>query len=325
MTMSPRQAQICRELAAARPDLGITEVVPLTTGFSNETYEVAGTNLILRLPPAGGVMLDGFDVLGQARIYQALGAMAGGPPVPRIVALFEDTSAPCFLMERIEGEAISERAMPDWFTGASPEGRREICRRWIGAYSGNARLAPLPILGEPCSPESYMRRWQGFAKDAGAAATVAAIDRLLKVPAPLSGPPALIHGDPKVSNLLWQDGQITAMLDWEMALNGEPLSDLGYMLYAFASPFHGDTPPTALPGMLSREEVIAHWSQVTGRSSEGFEWHEIAQFAKLCAILAEGVNLMSTGRSQDPKLAAFQRNYAVWVAATEAMLDAAGL
>ena len=34
---------------------------------------------------------------------------------------------------------------------------------------------------------------------------------------------------------MWQDGEITAMLDWEMALNGEPLADLGYMLYSFES------------------------------------------------------------------------------------------
>ena len=96
---------------------------------------------------------------------------------------------------------------------------------------------------------------------------VALFDRLLAAPAPLSGPPALIHGDPKLSNLMWQDQRITAMLDWEMALNGEPLANLGYMLFFFASEYHAATRAQKLPGMLARDEVIALWEQVSGRSA----------------------------------------------------------
>ena len=115
------------------------------------------------------------------------------------------------------------------------------------------------------------------------------------------------------------------MLDWEMALNGEPLGDLGYMLYAFESRFHPATRAPKLSGMLSRDEVIALWSEVSGRSAEGVEWHEAAQFCKLCGILAEGVDMYVSGRSSDPKLAWFQANLDSWIALTRAMLDDMGL
>ena len=50
----------------------ITAIRPMTTGFSNETYSIDGPDLILRLPPAAGAMLEGHDVVGQARIYEEL-------------------------------------------------------------------------------------------------------------------------------------------------------------------------------------------------------------------------------------------------------------
>ncbi len=163
--------------------------------------------------------------------------------------------------------------------------------------------------------------WQAFGKQADCPELVALFDRLIAVPAPRSGPPALVHGDTKLSNLMWQDGRISAMLDWEMALNGEPLADLGYMLYAFESAFHGATTPTRQPGMLGRGEVIALWEQVSGRSAEGVFWHEIAQIGKISAIIAEGANMFLTGRSQDPKLTHMVKHRAYYLGVMESMLS----
>jgi aminoglycoside phosphotransferase (APT) family kinase protein len=39
--------------------------------------------------------------------------------------------------------------------------------------------------------------------------------------------PALLHGDYWPGNLLWQDGRLAAVLDWEDARTGDPLADLG--------------------------------------------------------------------------------------------------
>jgi hypothetical protein len=72
--------------------------------------------------------------------------------------------------------------------------------------------------------------------------------------------------------------------------------------------------------MPGREQVIAWWEEVSGRSAEGVFWHEIAQIAKITAIIAEGTNMWLTGRSQDPKLAYFAKNLDYYLGVMRAIL-----
>jgi aminoglycoside phosphotransferase (APT) family kinase protein len=319
---------IAEALRAALPGgERISCVAPLTTGFSNDTYLVSGLDAILRLPPTAGAMLDGHDVLAQARIYRALGATSGAPPVPEIIHIEENAAllgAPFFVMTRVPGESVNDIEMQDWFTSASDAVRRQMSLDWVSAFASLANLSPLDVLGAPVSPEDDLRMWQRFAAAANCPALVDAIERLLKVPAPLSGPPAVIHGDTKLSNLMWQDCRISAVLDWEMGLNGEPLADLGYMLYLFESEYHGATRAPKLPGMIGRAEAIGRWEEVSGRSAAGVSWHEIAQIAKITAIIAEGCNMFDTGRSIDPKLAYFKANLDHYLDVTQGMLAGSG-
>ena len=320
-----RIAEALRAVLPAEPR--ITGIAPLTTGFSNDTYLIKGPDLILRLPPAAGAMLDGHDVIGQARIYAALGRTPGAPPVPRIVHIEESAAllgAPFFVMARVPGESVSDLAMQPWFTEAPEAVRAQMCHDWVSAFASLARLQPLDVLGAPVSPEDDARMWQRFAGAAQCPRLVEMFARLLTVPAPLSGTPAVIQGDPKLSNLMWDDYRLSAMLDWEMSLNGEPLADLGYMLYLFESPFHGAIRQCQPAGMFTREEAIALWEQVSGRSASGVFWHEIAQIGKIGAIIAEGCNMWDTGRSTDPKLLYFKQNLDYYLGVMAAMLDSAG-
>jgi aminoglycoside phosphotransferase (APT) family kinase protein len=308
-------------------ETSITAVTPMMTGFSNDTYLIEGPDLILRLPPAAGAMLDGHDVVGQAQIYAALGTTAGAPPVPRIVHVEESADvlgAPFFVMERIAGESVNDIDMQPWFTDAPEAVRTQMCSDWVTAFGNLARLSPLDVLGAPVSPEDDLRMWQRFAQGAQCPSLVDMIDRLLKVPAPLSGSPAVIQGDSKLSNLMWNDYRITALLDWEMSLNGDPLADLGYMLNLFESEYHAATRAQKLSGMLKRDQVIALWEEVSGRSAKGIMWHEIAQIAKITAIIAEGTNMFNTGRSSDPKLAYFKQNLDHYLGVVAAMLAGSG-
>ena len=320
--------ELKRILSSLLPDEKIiTAVTPMNTGFSNDTYLIEGPDLILRLPPAAGAMLDGHDVIGQARIYATLGDTPGAPPVPRIAHVEENADllgAPFFIMDRVPGESVNDIEMQSWFTDASDAVRRQMCSDWVSAFGNLARLQPLDVLGAPVSPEDDLRMWQRFADAAECPQLVDMIDRLLKKPAPISGVPAVIQGDSKLSNLMWKDYRISAMLDWEMSLNGEPMADLGYMLYLFESDYHTATRAPKLPGMLNRDEVIAVWEVASGRSASGVIWHEIAQIAKITAIIAEGTNMFNTGRSTDPKLAYFKQNLDYYLSVVTAMLDGTG-
>ena len=317
-----------KAVASLRSQLGIGErlsgIRPLTTGFSNDTYLLEGVDLVLRMPPAAGAMVDGHDVIMQARIYEELGRVTGAPPVPAVVLACKDPDvlgAPFFVMEKVAGEPIHDIDLQPWFVEGDDTLRADICRQWITAIATLARLSPLKVLGDPVRPEDDARAWQRFAEKAACAPLVALYDRLLTKPAPLSGPPAIVHGDTKLSNMMWHDTRISAVLDWEMALNAEPLADLGYLLYGFQSSQHGPTTPQRQPGMFSRETVIATWEQVSGRSANGVFWHEISQIAKITAIIAEGTNMWNSGRSNDPKLKLFAKNLEYYLGVVEAMLD----
>ena len=50
---------------------------------------------------------------------------------------------------------------------------------------------------------------------------------LAALPALRLNPPALLHGDFWLGNLLWQDGALRGIIDWEDAMLGDPLADLG--------------------------------------------------------------------------------------------------
>ena len=77
---------------------------------------------------------------------------------------------------------------------------------------------------------------------------------------PEQGPARVVHGDYGLHNtLVGADGQIAAVVDWEISTLGDPLADLAYALNQWAEP--GDpppvraVPPTSLPGFPSRAEL----------------------------------------------------------------------
>jgi crotonobetaine/carnitine-CoA ligase len=80
---------------------------------------------------------------------------------------------------------------------------------------------------------------------------------------------AVVHGDPGLGNLLWQDGQITALLDWEMSHLGDPLDDLAFLTVR-AAMFGTELPDFSAAvrahyGVLGTEEQarLRYWQAVS--------------------------------------------------------------
>jgi aminoglycoside phosphotransferase (APT) family kinase protein len=71
---------------------------------------------------------------------------------------------------------------------------------------------------------------------------------------------ALVHGDPGPGNLLWQDGRITALLDWEMSHFGDPLDDLAFLTVRAAM--------FGLPLERFAEQVRDHYARAAGELDE---------------------------------------------------------
>ena len=284
----------------------ITGIRPLTAGHSNETYVLEGLDAILRLPPSTPPVLQGHGVITQGRVYQELGALPDVLPTPRILHIEEDPGLlgdPFFIMEKVPGAAVTDYVLPEWFTEATPDQRRSVSRQWVAAIGSIATLQPLASFGTPATPEEDARKWRSWAANADCPALVALYDRLLSRPAPRSGPASPVHGDPKIANLMWSDFRLSAVLDWELGHNGEPLTDLGYVLYFFRPEIYFGVPLPSLSGIISRDEAVKAWEAASGRSAQGFEWYEAAAIGKIAAIVARGFQMIVAGESHDPKMA----------------------
>src|SRR5262249_51731453 len=94
---------------------------------------------------------------------------------------------------------------------------------------------------------------------------------------PPDQPGAIIHNDFKYDNVVLDPERLTrvrAVLDWEMATLGDPISDLGMTLAYWFEPGESELVgpaafgPTALPGNLTREEIVQRYSARSGRPVE---------------------------------------------------------
>ena len=308
-------------LRAWLPDgASLEAVVPLSAGHSNETYLLTGIDRILRTPPSEAGLLPPYDMARQFRIMDAVGRATGAPPVPRVRELCEDPAVigdAFFTMDCARGQAYEAYEMPEWVKRADAGFRSAMCEQWIDAIAAVHTL-PAAVIGDPPStPAAAARCWLRVAEEAEAPRElVDLLARLADDPPPVSGPPAPLHGDAKLGNCLWQGGRLSALLDWEMAGVGEPLVDLGYLIWTYDTYVNPE-----YPGWWSRDQVIARWQQRTGRAVRYLARYEVLGQAKVIAILAAGAQLARSGRSSDPRFASWAAVVPPLTAAAAARLD----
>ncbi|WP_372453655.1 phosphotransferase family protein [Acrocarpospora catenulata] len=278
-------------LAAHLEGLGLT-TGPLTAemiqgGKSNLTYLVrdATRTVVVRRPPLGHVLATAHDM---AREHRVLTALQHTPvPVPRTYHLCQDhdvIGADFFVMEYVEG--------------GQPPVTPELTRHLTEVLAGLHAIDPATIgLGDFGRPEGFLTRQVARWKrqlDASRSREVKGIDELyarLAGAVPESGPAAIVHGDFKPGNTLVRDGQVVAVLDWEMSTLGDPLTDLAlFLLYGDFAAL--DTGPAAGDPGDSRE-LAAHYAEVSGRDVSRLGWYVGLACFKL-AVIAEGIHFRYT-------------------------------
>ncbi|MCB1747103.1 MAG: phosphotransferase family protein [Gammaproteobacteria bacterium] len=288
----------------------LSGIVPLSTGHSNETYLLEGIDRILRMPPSEEGLLPPYDMALQHAVLAAMGSAAEGPPVPAVYELCSDPAVigdAFFVMQRLDGEAF-EYVTPAWLLGAPSSQPDAMCRQWIAAVTAVHRLPADCMPAATRSPVDEARHWLAVAEEAEApAALLEVLHGLVGAPPRSSGPVTPVHGDPKHGNCLWaRDGRLLALLDWEMAGIGEPMTDLGYIAHFYDQ---GEaklaTAGYELPGWWSKAQVVDAWERATGRQAVDLMRYEALAVAKIAAIIALGYHLFASGRTRDPRFEAW--------------------
>ncbi len=272
-------------------------------GRSNLTYVIGDgeREWVLRRPPLGHVLPTAHDM---AREYRVLAALDGTDvPVPHPYVLCEDTDvigAPFYVMEKVDGIILrtpEETARLD---------KDVACRCSIELVDVMARIHGVDYervgLGDFGHPDGFVerqvRRW-GEQWERSKTRELPAIDELarrLRAALPPSPPPTIVHGDYRLDNTMLaadDPGRIVAVLDWEMATLGDPLTDVGLFLLYWGQ---GDAQIIATgrnvatdTGFISRDEVIDRYAATSGRSVDNLDFYVVLAAYKL-AIIVEGIH-----------------------------------
>jgi aminoglycoside phosphotransferase (APT) family kinase protein len=308
------------------PGAGSLQVRRLAAGHSNLTFLLrrSGSDFewVLRRPPFGPLLPSAHDVLREYRVVRAL--EGSGVRLPVVVAACEDPAvlgAPFYVMERSPGEVV-RTALPDWLTAD----KRAVLGRDLVVALAELHAAPVaPLVSAGLGREGgyvgrQLRRWQGQREGVRAYTAEAGLtarelpdydwvrDWLIANQPSAEQPSAVVHGDYKLDNALVDPASatVTALLDWEMATVGDPLADLGYLLYMSPRPgdpavfpeLTGDV--TAASGFPTREEIVGIYASAASRDLGALGFYEVLAGWKIAVLLEASYWRWRAGTSDDP-------------------------
>lgn len=268
-------------------------------GRSNLTYVVSDgeSRWVVRRPPLGHVLPTAHDMVREHKVISGLRTTK--VPVPETITLCQDTEvigAPFYVMEFVEGTPYRSKAALE-VIGA--ERTAAIADSLVDTLVDLHEVDPGAVgLGDFGRPEGFLerqlRRWKKQL-DASRSRDLDGIDQFherLAKHLPASGAPAIVHGDYRLDNVLVDRAdKITAVLDWEMSTLGDPLTDLA-LLVAYAERDKIDlevvSNVSTAPGYPRSDELIARYTQRSGRDISALNWYVGFACFKLAVIL-EGI------------------------------------
>jgi aminoglycoside phosphotransferase (APT) family kinase protein len=271
-------------------------------GRSNLTYVVhtGAGRLVVRRPPLGHVLATAHDMAREHRVITALAPTA--IPVPATSLLCEDSDvigAPFYVMEHVEGVPYREAAQ---LGELGAERTAAVVHRLVDTL---ADLHDVDVQGVGLAdfgrPDGYLarqlRRW-GRQLDKSRSREVPGIDALradLAGDIPDSGPATIVHGDYRLDNVLVADDRIVAVLDWEMATIGDPLSDLA-LLVVYSSPAlaqHAGEVVSSAPladGFPRVDDLVSRYVCRRSADVSRLDWYVAMAYFKLAVVL-EGIHI----------------------------------
>jgi aminoglycoside phosphotransferase (APT) family kinase protein len=291
----------------------------LSGGSQNEIYEIRRGDevCVIRIPPPAAPANRDDGILREWRIIEAL----AGTDVPHTpaVAMCEDQSVlgrAFYLMGLVDGWSPMDMgdSWPAPFD-TDLEARAGLAYQLV---EGTALLSKvdwqargLHDLGRPDGfHERQVDRWTTFLErikgrelpgfDVAAA--------WLRAHRPIDYIPGIMHGDYQFANVMYGHGapaRLAAIVDWEMGTVGDPKLDLAWLVQSW--PENTDAVDASessyvdMRGMPARDEVLAHYAEVSGRQVDDIDYYVILAKWKLAVVLEQGFQRAG----DDEKLQAF--------------------
>ncbi len=274
---------------------------PIVGGRSNLTYMVTDRDrrrYVLRRPPTGPVLATAHDMAREHKIISAVGLT--DVPVPPALGLCTDeqvNGAPFYVMGFVDGVVLDG---PEKAAELRPDVRRMASEHLIDVLADLHAVDVDTIgLGDLAKRTGYVerqvRRWS-TQWEKSKTRELPAIDEVAELLArriPEQHGVSIAHGDYRFGNCLIDpvDGQIQAVLDWELCTLGDPLADVGYLGVYWTDPGQERdriNDPTGLEGFPTYAEMVDRYARRTGRDVSDIDYY-VAFGSFRLAVISEGV------------------------------------
>src|SRR5262249_45608828 len=263
-------------------------------GSQNEIYEIRRGELhsAIRIPPPTAPAPRDEGIVREWRIIEAL----DGTDVPHTaaVAVCTDPSVlgrTFYLMGFVDGWSpmgLTARAWPAPFD-TDLDARKGLAYQLVEGIALLSRVdwqaKGLQDLGRPDGfHERQVDRWTAFLERIKGR-ELPGFDEAsawLRAHKPIDYVPGLMHGDYQFANVMYKHdapAQLAAIVDWEMGTVGDPKLDLGWVVQSWPDDTSGPEASASgyvdMRGMPSYDEMLAHYSKISGRQIDDMDYYVI--------------------------------------------------
>ena len=262
----------------------------------------------------------------------------GAVPLARPIAYESDPSIlgqPFFVMDFVEGEVMTEDppyVESGFFADATPDERRNIYRRALQTMVDfhtidwkRAGFEWLVAPGEAPTVERQIDIWERYMRRELGDRVHEDFDlgvSWLRAHLPTDLEPALSWGDSRPGNIIFRDGEVLAITDFENIAVAPREIDVGWWLL-FDRTMHEAIGKERPEGEPTREEIRAMYAELSGRPTFDTFYYEVLGGIRYAAIVVRVMNRM-VSRGQLPADQTIWRNNPAATALAQ-LIDEGGL
>lgn len=261
--------------------------------------------LVIRQQIVGHDLLHDAELRFQWEVMKALCQCSDlSVPTPGLIGIEEDAhvlGTPFLVMERLPGRIVPQHPnynVGGWLHDMTPDDRNRVWRNGLAAMAAVHRIdwrdgfAALARGKEPglSGFVDFIADWCHWGVAGREFPLVdAALDHLRKE-MPHDAPINVLWGDPLASNTLFDDdGNVTGLIDWEMAALGPGEIDLAWWML-FDHLFSKGMNVTRLEGLPGRDETIEVYEAALGRPVSDLPYYEILTWLRMTMVSLRAVD-----------------------------------